>query len=34
MTAFHNVAIKIETSFKLQRCLIPLRKLEKVDNKR
>ena len=24
MTIFHNVAIKVETSFKLQRCLSPL----------
>ena len=29
MTTFHNVALKIETSFKLQRCLSPLWKLEK-----
>ena len=29
MTTFHNVAFKIETSFKLQRCLSPLWKLEK-----
>ena len=29
MTTFHNVTLKIETSFKLQSCLIPLWKLEK-----
>ena len=29
MTTFHNVAFKIKTSFKLQRCLSPLWKLEK-----
>ena len=29
MTTFHNVALKIETSFKLQRYLSPLWKLEK-----
>ena len=29
MTTFHNVALKIETSFKLQKCLNPLWKLEK-----
>ena len=28
MTTFHNVAFKVETSFKLQRCLSPLWKLE------
>ena len=29
MTTFYNVALKIETSFKLQRCLSQLWKLEK-----
>ena len=29
MTTFYNVALKIETGFKLQRCLTPLWKLEK-----
>ena len=29
MTTFHNVALKIETSFKLQRCLKQLWKLER-----
>ena len=29
MSTIHNVALKTETSFKLQRCLSPLWKLEK-----
>ena len=29
MTTFHNDALKIGTSFKLQSCLSPLQKLEK-----
>ena len=29
MTTFHNLALKIETSFKLQSCLSPLWKLKK-----
>ena len=33
MTTFHNTALKIETSFKLQRCLSPFWKLEKSMKK-